>query len=73
MITIGDILNGKKKVEDPENPRDFPRSKTYNKHYVPILMAGAMVILGTANLFSFATAFWGSKSGHNRDRRDGRR
>ena len=73
MITIGDVQNGKKKLDDPGNPKIFPHMKAYNKHFGVIIGAGLMVILGGAQVVQYAVDFCCSRSGQNNDRRDGRR
>ena len=73
MITVGDAQNGKRKIEDPGNPRVFPRTKTYIKHYCGKISAGLLVVVLIGQLVPTIIDFCcGSEPRRDNDRRGGR-
>ncbi len=70
-ISIGDAQNGKRKVEDIGNPKNFPHVKAYGKHYGGKIAAALMSIVLIIQLVTLAVDFWCSepKMKRNNDRR----
>lgn len=75
MVTVGDAQNGKRKTEDVGNPRNFPHTKAYNKHYSGIIASGLLIIVIGVQLLNTALDFWFSepKQNNGRERKGGRR
>ena len=73
-ITVGDAQTGRRKLEDPGNPRVFPHSKAFQKHYGGLVCSGLFVavLLGQLTLAGIDFCL-GENSKKNGDRRDGRR
>lgn len=72
MITVGDAQNSKRKIEDPGNPRVFPHTKAYLKHYYGKIAAGLLVVTLIGQLIPSILDFCYGEPKRN-DRRDVRR
>ena len=72
MITVGDAQNSKRKIEDPGNPRVFPHTKAYLKHYYGKIAAGLLVVTLIGQLIPSVLDFCYGEPKRN-DRRDNRR
>ena len=73
MITVGDAQNGKRKIEDPGNPRVFPHTKAYIKHYFGKVSAGLLVVVLIGQIIPTIVDFCYGNEPRRNDRRDGRR
>ena len=75
MITVGDAQNGKRKIDNPENPEICPHFKAYNKFYNGKIASGLVVVVLLSQFVpSVIDFFWGNNyTRRNHDRRNGRR
>lgn len=71
-ITVGDAQNGKRKIEDPGNPRVFPHVKAFIKHYMGKVAAGLMVVVLISQLVPTVTDFCSGDTKQNNGRRERR-
>lgn len=71
-VTIGDAQNGRRKLEDQGNPRVYPHTKAFIKHYGGLTCAGLFVavLLGQLTLAAIDFCFDEPKKDN---RRNGRR
>ncbi|MBP3732396.1 MAG: hypothetical protein J6I84_04040 [Bacilli bacterium] len=69
MVTIGDAQNGKRKIENVDNPKNFPHTKAYNKYYGGIMSTGFVVIVVGIQLINAALDFFFTEKGKKNDRR----
>ena len=45
MVTVGDAQNGKRKVENVDNPKNFPHTKAFGRFYGAKVAAGLLVVV----------------------------
>ena len=72
-ITVGDAQTGRRKLEDPGNPRVYPHTKAFNKHYGGLICSGLFVVVLLGQLTLAGIDFCFGEPKKNNDRRDGRR
>jgi hypothetical protein len=72
-ITVGDAQTGRRKLEDPGNPRVYPHTKAFTKHYGGLVCSGLFVAVLLGQLTLAGIDFLYGEPKRNGDRRDGRR
>ncbi len=74
MVTVGDAQNGKRKVENVDNPKNFPHTKAFGRFYGAKVAAGLLVVVvGIQLINGVLDFFWNEPKKHDRKQRDNRR